>query len=67
MIKTLGRNTENAKLADVIEVEGSKVYIRSYKQKDGFSNFKKLVSSVEITQDRLRLIDETFLTHGHGE
>jgi len=60
MIITLGRNKTNGKNAAVVELKNGKVYLNTYKQKDGFSTFSKLVESIELDQDRVNSIVEYY-------
>ncbi len=62
MIKiTLGRNKQNGKTAAVIELmEDSKVYLNTYKQNNGMSDFKKLVESIELDDERVKGISEYY-------
>lgn len=60
MIITLGRNKINGNTAVVIENINGKVYLNSYKQKQGWSAFSKLVESIELDDDRVKQITEYY-------
>ena len=57
---TLGRNKLNGKNAAVIESIENKVYLNTYKQKNGFSNFKTIVESIELDDNRIKSIVEYY-------
>jgi hypothetical protein len=56
MKTTLGRNVPNGKYASVIEIEDKKIYLTCYKQKNGWSSLNKIVSQIELDDDRMDLI-----------
>ena len=60
MITTLGRNKINGKTAAVIESINDKIYLNTYKQKNGISNFKTIVESIELDDDRIKSIVEYY-------
>lgn len=60
MIITLGRNKPNGKTSAVVEEKGGIVYLNTYKQKDGFSAFNKLVESIQLDDTRIRSIVEYY-------
>jgi hypothetical protein len=60
MIITLGRNKPNGKTTVVVEEIDNKVYLNSYKQKNGFSSFDKLVESIELDDERVNSIVEFY-------
>ena len=58
---TLGRNEQNGKTAAVIELmEDGKVYLNTYKQKNGMSDFKTLFESIELDDTRVKDIGEYY-------
>ena len=60
MIITLGRNEPNGKYATAVEEEKGKVYLRCYEQKDGMSTFNKVVTQIELDDDRVKRIMEHY-------
>jgi hypothetical protein len=55
MIITLGRNKHNGKTAAVIQLmEDGKIYLNTYKQKSGMSDFKTLIESIELDDTRVK-------------
>ena len=60
MIITLGRNKINGKTAAVIESINDKIYLNTYKQKNGISNLKTIVESIELDDDRIKSIVEYY-------
>ena len=60
MIITLGRSKTNGKTAAVIESKDGVVYLNTYKQKNGFSSFDKLVESIELNEQRIKDISEYY-------
>ena len=57
---TLGRNKHDGKTAAVIEEINGFVYLNTYKQKNGWSNFSKLVESIELNDFRVNSIVEYY-------
>ena len=57
---TLGRNKENGKTAAVVELKDGVVYLNTYKQKNGFSDFSKLVESIELNEQRIKEISQFY-------
>jgi hypothetical protein len=66
MIKTLGRSSDG-KHAMVVEVTEEGTFIRAYKQKNGMSDFKDVLSSLQLDARTLELINATCKTHGFGK
>ena len=57
---TLGRNKENGKTAAVIERIEDKIFLNTYKQKNGMSDFKTIVESIELDNNRVKSIAEYY-------
>lgn len=60
MIITLGRNKPNGKTSAVVEEKDGIIYLNTYKQKDGFSAFNKLVESIQLDDSRVNSIVEYY-------
>ena len=60
MIITLGRNKPNGKTSAVVEEKDGIIYLNTYKQKDGFSAFNKLVESIQLDDRRVNSIVEYY-------
>ena len=60
MIITLGRNKKNGKTTAVVEEKDGIVYLNTYKQKDGFSSFYKIVESIQLDDERVNSIVEYY-------
>jgi len=60
MLTTLGRNKPNGKTAAVIENIDGSVYLNTYKQKNGMSDFSSLVESVLLDDARINSIVEYY-------
>lgn len=57
---TLGRNKPNGKTAVVVENIGGVVYLNTYKQKNGISDFSVLIESILLDDDRIISITEYY-------
>ena len=60
MIITLGRNIPNGKTTTVIESVKKDIYLRTYKQKNGMSDFSKVVESILLDDERIKHIVEYY-------
>ena len=60
MIITLGRNKPNGNSTAVVESIENKVFLNLYKQKKGWSDFKILIESIELDDERVNSIVEYY-------
>jgi len=56
MIITLGRNEPNGKYAVAVENENGKAYLRCYKQNNGNSTFRDVVTQIELDEEKINSI-----------